>query len=178
MNYLSVAETAKRWGISERSVRNYCAQERVPGAFLTGKTWNIPEDAEKPSRIPRAGKAPSSLLEVLRREKESRLPGGVIDDLAEFVVSRYKPGANGGRLNVTAQNLNQSYGVRMTNASGGGRMHCWSAVVPPHATRRGWNSGRWCACRVRRDAGNVRWKTCAWRGGKATRRPIRSKGER
>lgn len=77
MNYLSVAETAKRWGLSERTVRSYCAQERVPGAFLTGKTWNIPEDAEKPSRIPRARKAPTSLLEVLRREKESRLPGGI-----------------------------------------------------------------------------------------------------
>lgn len=77
MKYLSAAETAKRWGISERSVRNYCARERVPGAFLTGKTWNIPEDAAKPSRIPRAKKPPANLLEVLRREKEIRLPGGI-----------------------------------------------------------------------------------------------------
>ncbi|MDU4970668.1 MAG: helix-turn-helix domain-containing protein, partial [Atopobium minutum] len=44
MAYLSVAEIAKLWGISKRSVRNYCAQGRVPGAFLTGKTWNIPAD--------------------------------------------------------------------------------------------------------------------------------------
>ncbi len=77
MKYLSAAESAKRWGVSERSVRNYCARERVPGAFLTGKTWNIPEDAAKPSRIPRAKKPPANLLEVLRREKESRLPGGI-----------------------------------------------------------------------------------------------------
>ena len=48
MSYLSVAETAKKRNISERSVRNYCAHGRVPGAFLTGKTWNIPENAEKP----------------------------------------------------------------------------------------------------------------------------------
>ena len=41
MRYLSVAETAKKWNMSERSVRNYCAQGRVIGAFLTGKTWNI-----------------------------------------------------------------------------------------------------------------------------------------
>ena len=40
MRYLSVAETAKKWDISERSVRNYCAHGRVPGAFFTGKTWN------------------------------------------------------------------------------------------------------------------------------------------
>lgn len=41
MRYLSVAEIAKKWNMSERSVRNYCAQGRVNGAFLTGKTWNI-----------------------------------------------------------------------------------------------------------------------------------------
>ena len=50
MRYLSVNETARKWNISERSVRNYCAQGRVNGAFLTGKTWNIPEDAKKPER--------------------------------------------------------------------------------------------------------------------------------
>ena len=50
MRYLSVAEIAKKWDVSERSVRNYCAQGRVNGAFLTGKTWNIPENAEKPER--------------------------------------------------------------------------------------------------------------------------------
>ena len=34
MKYISVAETAKKWNISERSVRNYCAQGRVPDDFL------------------------------------------------------------------------------------------------------------------------------------------------
>ena len=38
MRYLSVAEIAKKWNVSERSVRNYCAQGRVPGVFLTDKT--------------------------------------------------------------------------------------------------------------------------------------------
>ena len=52
MDYISVLEAAKRWGLSERSVRNYCAQGRIPGALLTGKTWNIPETAEKPARKP------------------------------------------------------------------------------------------------------------------------------
>ena len=54
MKYCSVAEIAKKWNISERTVRNYCAHGRIPDAFLTGKTWNIPENAEKPSRISRA----------------------------------------------------------------------------------------------------------------------------
>ena len=49
MKYMSVSETAKKWKLSERSVRNYCAEGKVEGAFLTGKTWNIPSDAKKPS---------------------------------------------------------------------------------------------------------------------------------
>lgn len=77
MKFLSSAETAKKWNISERAVRGYCAQGRIPDAFLTGKTWNIPETAEKPSRIPRARKAPATLLEYLRREKEGGLSGGI-----------------------------------------------------------------------------------------------------
>lgn len=77
MGYLSVAEIAKKWRLSERAVRNYCAQERVSGAFLTGKTWNIPEDAQKPSRVRAQAAAPTTLLSVLQREKQSRLPGGI-----------------------------------------------------------------------------------------------------
>ena len=38
MEFLSAAEIAEIWDVSERSVRNYCAQGRVPGAFITGKT--------------------------------------------------------------------------------------------------------------------------------------------
>lgn len=77
MGYLSVAEIAKKWRLSERAVRNYCAQGRVSGAFLTGKTWNIPEDAQKPSRVRAQAAAPTTLLSVLQREKQSRLPGGI-----------------------------------------------------------------------------------------------------
>ena len=51
MDYRSVAETAKIWGVSERSVRNYCAEGRVEGAVLIGKTWSIPETAQKPERL-------------------------------------------------------------------------------------------------------------------------------
>ena len=46
MNYLSVSQMAKKWNMSERGVRKYCAEDKIPGAFLTGKTWNIPENAE------------------------------------------------------------------------------------------------------------------------------------
>lgn len=77
MRYLSVAETAKKWGVSERSVRNYCAQGRVQGAFLTGKTWNIPECAEKPERSNKRKKQPLTLLDILQEEKASKYSGGI-----------------------------------------------------------------------------------------------------
>ena len=77
MDYLSVVEISKKWGISARSVRNYCQAGRVPGAFLTGKTWNIPADAQKPARLPKASTEEENLLSILRREKKSKLPGGI-----------------------------------------------------------------------------------------------------
>ena len=77
MEYLSVAKTAEKWNISPRSVRNYCAEDRVPGAFLTGNTWSIPADAEKPGRVRRKDAAPPSLLDVLEEERSARRTGGI-----------------------------------------------------------------------------------------------------
>lgn len=72
MGYISVAETAKKWNVSERTVRNYCAHDKIPGAFLTGKTWNIPDSAQKPMRQS-AGEENRDLLTVLREEKKKEL---------------------------------------------------------------------------------------------------------
>ena len=77
MNYLSVAETAKKWNISERSVRNYCAQERIPGAVLIGKTWHIPENAEKPARSNGKKTPVKTLLSILQEEKRTKYAGGI-----------------------------------------------------------------------------------------------------
>lgn len=74
MEYLSVSAFAQQHGISERTVRNYCATGRITGAFLTGKTWNIPADAV----LPRRGKANRlPLLNVLREQKQARLSGSI-----------------------------------------------------------------------------------------------------
>lgn len=77
MRYLSVIEIAKKWNISERSVRNYCAHGRVQGAFLTGKTWNIPENAEKPERSNKKKGHTLTLLDILRDQKEGKYSGGI-----------------------------------------------------------------------------------------------------
>ena len=75
MQYLSVAETAKKWNVSERSVRNYCSQGRVLGAFLAGKTWNIPGNAEKPERSNKKKRQTITLLDILQDEKASKYAG-------------------------------------------------------------------------------------------------------
>lgn len=77
IEYISVEEASKLWELSIRSVRNYCAQGRVPGALLEGKTWKIPSNAEKPGRKTRHIETENNLLAFLKREKESSLKGGV-----------------------------------------------------------------------------------------------------
>ena len=77
MNYISVIDAAKKWNISERSVRNYCAEGRVSGAVLVGKTWMIPDGAEKPVRKIRSDASPETLLDILQREKKALLSGGI-----------------------------------------------------------------------------------------------------
>ena len=77
MRYLSATEMAKKWNVSERSVRNYCANGRVPGAFLTGKTWNVPEDAVKPERANQKKEPPRTLLDILKEQKASKYSGGI-----------------------------------------------------------------------------------------------------
>ncbi|WP_206214604.1 Fic family protein [Adlercreutzia sp. ZJ242] len=89
MEFLPAAAIARLWGVSERSVRNYCAQGRVPGAFRTGRMWSIPADAEKPMR-PNARNASSGnpLLARLLKEKESGIRGGIYHKLqVEFTYN-------------------------------------------------------------------------------------------
>ena len=76
MRYISVAEFAEKYGISERTARNYCAVGKIEGVFLTGKTWNIPEDAELPSRK-RSKTKIMPLLAILQEQKQMRLKGGI-----------------------------------------------------------------------------------------------------
>lgn len=77
MNYLSVAQIAEKWGISKRTVQNYCALGKIPNAFLTGKTWNIPETAQRPERCNKKSDKRKTLLSVLRAEKNSKVKGGI-----------------------------------------------------------------------------------------------------
>ena len=48
MDYISCAEAAKKWSISERRVQKLCEVGRIPGAVKFSRVWLIPKDAEKP----------------------------------------------------------------------------------------------------------------------------------
>lgn len=77
MNYVSVSETAKNWNVSDRMIRNYCEHGKIPGAILTGKTWNIPSDATKPERQQTKQFSSNPLLNILKQEKDMKISGGI-----------------------------------------------------------------------------------------------------
>lgn len=74
--YISVSEFAFLHDMSERTVRNYCSLGKIEGVCLVGKTWNIPDNAQLPSRKSRRKKI-SPLLQALREQKELKMKGGI-----------------------------------------------------------------------------------------------------
>ena len=74
MDFTTVTQFAEQHNLSERTVRNWCAAGKIEGAFLAGKTWNIPVNAVLPKR----GKVKETpLLKRLREEKEGKVSGGI-----------------------------------------------------------------------------------------------------
>lgn len=47
--YITVKQTAEKWGISDRRVRILCSEGKIPGAYQEGRGWKIPYDATKPT---------------------------------------------------------------------------------------------------------------------------------
>ena len=77
MKYITVAEAAKKWGLTPRSVQLHCERGNIPGVNMLGKAWRIPADAERPRRKPRAKALPTSVLGVLKSEKRGHIAGGL-----------------------------------------------------------------------------------------------------
>ncbi len=76
MAYISVQTFAEKFGVSERTVRNWCATGKIDGAYLVGNTWNIPDDSLLPQKKT-AGRKASPLLKALREQKDARVKGGI-----------------------------------------------------------------------------------------------------
>jgi len=76
MKFISVSQFAKERNLSERTVRHYCAIGKIEGAFLTGKTWNIPEDFEFQKKKSKQTNK-NLLLHFLKEQKEMHLKDGI-----------------------------------------------------------------------------------------------------
>ncbi|MCQ2086799.1 MAG: Fic family protein [Bacilli bacterium] len=76
---MNIKEASLKWKIPERTIRYYCVQGLIEGAFKGIKSWYIPNNADKPSK----GKMNSkpNLLQALKREKDSKLKGGIFHKL-------------------------------------------------------------------------------------------------
>ena len=44
--YMSVKQTAEKWGITDRRVRILCSEGKIPGVIREGRSWKIPEEAK------------------------------------------------------------------------------------------------------------------------------------
>lgn len=71
MSYLSVSQTAEKWGISTRRIQILCGEGRIPGAMRIGAFWAIPDDAAKPTdaRI----KNGKYVKKTIEKKNESRM---------------------------------------------------------------------------------------------------------
>lgn len=84
--YLSTREAAEKWGISERRVNQYCAEERIPGAQRFGTSWAIPASAEKPSDPRKKNHHTQTLArKSLKRDK-------LYPDFMPLISTAFKPG--------------------------------------------------------------------------------------
>ena len=72
---ITAKEAAERWGLQERSVTGMCASGKIPGASKEGKTWYLPENAEKPAD----GRVRSGAYQKNSGKRRLPLPVGISD---------------------------------------------------------------------------------------------------
>ena len=74
MDFITVSQYAEMHNVSERTVRNWCKSGKMEGAFLIGKTWNLPCDTPLPRKVKIKA---SPLLKRFREEKKAKIAGGI-----------------------------------------------------------------------------------------------------
>ncbi len=80
LEYKKASEMATVWQVSERTVRNYCQNQKIKDAKLVGKTWQIPAGSKKPDRANKK-QISHNLLKALIEQKKTSLKGGVYHKL-------------------------------------------------------------------------------------------------
>lgn len=69
MDFMTTAEAAKMWGISQRRVNDYCQEGRIEGAVYKGAMWLLPSNATKPIDPRKLRK-----LQKVENKNESNIP--------------------------------------------------------------------------------------------------------
>ena len=95
--YMTVKETAEKWGVSDRRIRVLCSDGKIPGAYQEGRGWKIPIDAEKPAdgRF-RSKESILSQIDSKKKELEGRRPltEGELERLNEEFTVEYTYNSN------------------------------------------------------------------------------------
>ena len=71
----SCREMAAIWNVTERTVTTFCKSGKIPGAIKSGKSWQIPDDAEKPMD----GRVSSGKYVKETKKRLKPLPIGISD---------------------------------------------------------------------------------------------------
>ena len=84
-------EMAKLWGVTERTVTTFCKTGKIPGAVKEGKSWRIPDEAEKPvdGRI-LSGKYVKKEEKEVRIEKKSITKANITTNLQCFMWYQFR----------------------------------------------------------------------------------------
>lgn len=95
--FMTIKETALKWGISERRIRTLCSEGKIPGAYQQGRIWKIPIDALKPADG--RYKAIENLLETIdniKKQLESKRPltAGEVERLREEFMVEFTYNSN------------------------------------------------------------------------------------
>ena len=97
MEYITIKEAAKRWGVSEVLARKYCREGRIPGARPGDKGWEIPKRTKKPEKLPGRVAAPyiPPLAKKLIQQKTKKSFHGLYDDVViELTYSSCRMASN------------------------------------------------------------------------------------
>ena len=72
MIYITTKEAAEKWDVSERTIRKYCEQGKIPNVIHAGSVWVIPADAMNPhDSKTRRMEAPPTIKKILAQKKKN-----------------------------------------------------------------------------------------------------------
>ena len=82
MDYISISEAAKKWQLTEQTVRRFCREGRIANVTQNGRAWIIPKEADKPWKVQEKKKptiVTPKFVRKVQRQKKKRSYHGLYD---------------------------------------------------------------------------------------------------